>query len=40
MLHYSIHKAKKENASWITFIHGAGGAVLFGLSKLDFFQKL
>ena len=25
MLHHNIYRPKKENASWITFVHGAGG---------------
>ena len=39
MLHYSIHKAKKENASWITFIHGAGGSSAIWFKQIRFFSK-
>ncbi len=39
MLHHSIHKAKKENASWITFIHGAGGSSAIWFKQIRFFSK-
>ena len=38
MLHYSIHKTK--NASWITFIHGAGRSSAIWFKQIRFFQKL
>ena len=39
MLHHSIYKAKKENASWITFIHGAGGSSAIWFKQIRFFSK-
>lgn len=39
MLHHSIYRAKKENASWITFIHGAGGSSAIWFKQIRFFSK-
>ena len=39
MLHHSIYKAKKENASWITFIHGAWGSSAIWFKQIRFFSK-
>jgi pimeloyl-ACP methyl ester carboxylesterase len=39
MLHHSIYKAKKENAGWITFIHGAGGSSAIWFKQIRFFSK-
>tara|TARA_Y100000389_G_scaffold125405_1_gene122770 strand:- start:39 stop:824 length:786 start_codon:yes stop_codon:yes gene_type:complete len=39
MLHHSIYMAKKENASWITFIHGAGGSSAIWFKQIRFFSK-
>jgi pimeloyl-ACP methyl ester carboxylesterase len=39
MLHHSIYRAKKENSSWITFIHGAGGSSAIWFKQIRFFSK-
>ena len=39
MLHYSIYRTKKENASWITFIHGAGGSSAIWFKQIRYFSK-
>jgi len=39
MLHHSIYKTKKENASWITFIHGAGGSSAIWFKQIRFFSR-
>ncbi len=39
MLHHNIYKSKKENASWITFIHGAGGSSAIWFKQIRFFSK-
>ena len=39
MLHYSIYKAKKENTTWLTFVHGAGGSSAIWFKQIRFFSK-
>ena len=39
MLHHNIYRAKKENVSWITFIHGAGGSSAIWFKQIRFFSK-
>ena len=38
MLHHTIYRTK-ENASWITFIHGAGGSSAIWFKQIRFFSK-
>tara|TARA_A200000113_G_scaffold46559_2_gene37949 strand:+ start:1272 stop:2051 length:780 start_codon:yes stop_codon:yes gene_type:complete len=39
MLHYSTYNTKKENAPWITFVHGAGGSSAIWFKQIRFFSK-
>ena len=39
MLYHTIYRAKKQNASWITFIHGAGGSSAIWFKQIRFFSK-
>jgi pimeloyl-ACP methyl ester carboxylesterase len=39
MLHHNIYRPKKENASWITFVHGAGGSSAIWFKQIRFFSK-
>ena len=40
MLHHNIYRPKKENASWITFVHGAGGSSAIWFKQIRFFRNI
>lgn len=39
MLHYSVYTNKKQDVSWVTFIHGAGGSSSIWYKQIRDFQK-
>ena len=39
MLHHSIYRTQNQKASWITFIHGAGGSSAIWFKQIRFFSR-
>ena len=39
MLNHCVYKCRKKNASWITFVHGAGGSSAIWFKQIRFFSK-
>ena len=38
MIHYQVYK-NQNTTKWVTFVHGAGAAHLFGLSRFGHLKK-